>query len=579
MKKYTIGLVILIFVGAALSYFTLRQNNAFDEDVYLKTTASIRNLKIIDNTINILLFQMRYEDIKSYVALEELGYNLSDEFDNLRFEALLGEIESSPELENETIGFDRALAEKLENIEKFIELHKRLLNARKTFASYSQPDAPFLTTIKNLSLENTINEINLDFYKFVLNSNPENKNRINQNLGRIDKIIDNTNETDKDLIYGYIFTLSEIILTTEETHNFFVKAANQATAERLNTLELAYTNFHNRFIEKSEDIRNALIAFGIVLLALLLFFAYLLRKNYLSLEQQVQDRTEEIQLAYNDLQESQEQLIQSEKMASLGEMVAGVAHEINTPLGYVNSNIDTVQLNVNDMGDIFSKLEALHKEATSSQRDNKQLSRLLTSTLKTYKTIQSDELFDESQQLLDDSSHGLNEISKLVMSLKDFARLDRQSTDQIDIHSCIDSSLTIATNHIRENNVSINKEFATLPNIVCTPSKLNQLFLNIITNASQAMKDGGGELSIKTQLKDENIIIIFTDQGVGMDEETSQKMFDPFFTSKPIGEGTGLGMSIAYKIVDAHKGKIQVKSKLGVGTSIAIQLPIDPSDT
>ncbi len=306
----------------------------------------------------------------------------------------------------------------------------------------------------------------------------------------------------------------------------------------------------------------------------ILIFAYQLRKQYLGLEQEVADRTADIQQAYTKLQESQEQLIQSEKMASLGEMVAGVAHEIKTPLGYVNSNVSTIQLNLNDISEVLCGVNAIYQEAKNPEKDNRKISTLLSKTLKMYHQVQAEEVFDESQQLLDDSNHGLSERSKLVISLKDFARLDRQANDEVDIHSCIENSLKIATGPIKDNNIVIIRQFSKLPAIVCMPSKLNQLFLNIITNAAYAMRADGGELKIKTQFIDNAIAIAFTDEGMGIDEETSQKMFDPFFTSKPIGEGTGLGMSIAYNIVQTHNGKIQVKSKLGEGTTIAIKLPL-----
>ena len=182
---------------------------------------------------------------------------------------------------------------------------------------------------------------------------------------------------------------------------------------------------------------------------------------------------------------------------------------------------------------------------------------------------------EENIQLLNDGAYGLIEISKLVSSLKDFARLDRKNSEQIDIHKCINSSVTIASNHIKDNNVNIILEYGEVPAISCFPSKLNQLFLNIITNACQAMKEKGGNLTIKTSHDEQNINISFADQGCGMDEETKHKMFDPFFTTKDVGEGTGLGMSISYKIIEAHNGNITVNSIIETGTVIDIQLPLN----
>ncbi len=561
-------------IGIALGYLSFTEDKALDDQVYLDSTVSVRNLKIIDNDLNIELFVVRYENKNFYDGIEGLIVGLSEEFDNLRFEALFEEIESSSELSDAVTDFENEWLEKQKHIEAFIKNHRLLIEANAVFAETTKPDSPINQITSKLALESDIISVNIHFYRYLENSSPENKDSLNNDIARILSNVESYEEDDQSVIYGYIRTLSDIIILSEEMQKHFTLAIIQATGDSLNNLASAYVDFHNSAIEQANTLRNALTVYGVVLLILLFIFAYLLRKQYLSLEQQVLDRTEEIQQAYTELQESQEQLIQSEKMASLGEMVAGVAHEINTPLGYVNSNINTVQLNFNDINDTMSKLEALKQEVLSPNRSNKKISALLSSTLKSYNDIQEDEVFDENQQLLDDSNHGLDEISKLVTSLKDFSRLDRQATDEVNIHDCIESSLKIATNPIRENNVTVRRAFATLPNIVCTPSKLNQLFLNIITNAAQAMKEQGGELIIKTQAKGEHIVITFADQGIGMDDETAQKMFDPFFTSKPIGEGTGLGMSIAYKIVQAHNGKIQVKSAPNVGTTIAIQLPV-----
>ncbi|EGG95050.1 Signal transduction histidine kinase [gamma proteobacterium IMCC1989] len=576
MKKYFIGLFILISIGIALAYITIKQNMLLDDEVYLETTESVRNLKLLDNQINLLLFGIRYANYSDYNTIEDRTIALSDEFDNLRYEALFEEIESSEALGNATIGFEKELVKKQDHIDNFIENHQRLVEANNDFLQASEVNSPINQIVEKLSLRPEIISININFYRYLEQSDIDNRNLLNDDIGRIQGMIENYSDEEQDVVFAYIKTLSDIILTTEETQKYFLRATQQETGDRLNALESAYVNYHNILIEKANKIRNALIIYGLVLLVLLTIFAYLLRRQYANLEQQVADRTEEIQQTYNDLQESQEQLIQSEKMASLGEMVAGVAHEINTPLGYVNSNITTSAANLGDMTAVFEQFDAVYQEACKKPRNNKALSTALSSALRSYKAVDSDGVVEETQQLLEDSHHGIGEISQLVMSLKDFSRLDRQSTAEVDIHDCIENAVKIASNPIRENNVTIVKNLSDLPSLVCTPSKLNQLFLNIITNAAQAMKENGGELRISTQQQDDNLVIAFADQGVGMDQATQQKMFDPFFTSKPIGEGTGLGMSIAYKIVQAHKGKINVSSILGSGTTIEIVLPLNP---
>ena len=222
-------------------------------------------------------------------------------------------------------------------------------------------------------------------------------------------------------------------------------------------------------------------------------------------------------------------------------------------------------------------MKSVYTAVVKPKKSNIEITKRLNQTLRTYKETEATELVLESTQLLEDGLYGLSEISKLVISLKDFSRLDRKATEQVDINECIESTLTIASNNIAESNVTVDKQLGEIPKIACFPSKLNQLFLNIITNACQAMKESGGSLEVRSELTDAGIRIVVKDDGVGMDQETKQQMFDPFFTSKEIGEGTGLGMSIAYKIVEAHNGTIEVTSELNEGTEISIILPI-PKD-
>jgi signal transduction histidine kinase len=428
MKKYLIGLFILIAIGIGLAYITIKKNMWVDDEVYVKTTESVRNLKLLDKKINLLLFGIRYANDTTYNTVEDTAIALSEEFDNLRYKALFEEIEASEALGNATIEFEKELVRKQDHIDNFIVNHKSLIEANNDLSKASKVNSPINQIIAKLSLRPEIISININIYRYLEQSNIDNRNLLNEDIGLIQGMIDNYSNEEQDVVFDYIKTLSNIILATEETQKYFLRATQQKTDERLNTLESAYVNHHNILIKKSNKLRNALILYGLVLLILLTIFAYLLRKQYASLEQQVADRTEENQQTYNDLQNSQEQLIQSEKMASLGEMVAGVAHEINTPLGYVNSNITTSAANVGDMIAVLKGLEEVYRQARKKPRDNKALSESLSKTLLLFNALDNDGVVEETQQLLEDSHHGIGEISQLVMSLKDFSRLDRQST-------------------------------------------------------------------------------------------------------------------------------------------------------
>ncbi len=568
MKKYALILIILILLGVGLSVQFFTQDEKLDQTVFLETTESIRNLQALDKSLLLLLNQSRFDSEFDHLQIYELDYQISEEFDNLRYEALFEEIENSPDL-----------SASIETFKTQFESREELLDA---YEEGNVAVAENLVSIAGLSANLRVNE-QISSQTELANSFTLNETqlfslalgrKIDINLQVIESAIE-LPETIEAQLSDYHESINTIATRYPQTVQAYNNLNELGTGELLDNIEEQYVSYHNQAIGGSANLTYGLIAYGITLLAALIFFGLQLRRNFLSLEQQVADRTEEIKTAYDDLQESQEQLIQSEKMASLGQMVAGVAHEINTPLGYVTSNIETLRLNLDDINLVMQEIGRLMLSVQRPNRDNREITAHLMQTLKSFKDLEASELIDESTQLLGDGAYGLSEISKLVVSLKDFARLDRQNAEEIDVHNCIESSVTIASNHIRENNVNVIKVFSALPRIACFPSKLNQLFLNIITNACQAMSAKGGDLTITTHEYNGRIRIDLKDQGVGMDEETKQKMFDPFFTTKDIGVGTGLGMSIAYKIIEAHNGSIEVDSSVGEGTTLSIILPIN----
>lgn len=566
MKKYALILIVLILIGVGLGVQFFTQDNKLDQTVFLETTESIRNLQTLDKNLLLLLNQSRFDSEFDHLQIYELDYQISEEFDNLRYEALFEEIEESPEISAAIETFKTQFESREELLDAYEGGNVAVAESLVVIAGLSANLSANKKIASQTELAKSITSNEVQLFSLALGRKADIKlSVIDSKAELVDPI--------KSLLSDYHQAIGTIATRYPQTVQAYNDLNALGTDELLDNIEKQYVRYHNQAIGGSTNLTYGLIAYGVILLAALLFFGLQLRRNYLSLEQQVIDRTEEIKTAYDDLQESQEQLIQSEKMASLGQMVAGVAHEINTPLGYVTSNLETLKLNLDDTNLVMKEVNRLMISVQKPERNNREITAHLMQTLKSYKGLEAPELMDESTQLLADGAYGLSEISKLVVSLKDFARLDRQNAEQIDLHNCIESSVTIASNHIRENNVRIIKDFSELPRIACFPSKLNQLFLNIITNACQAMSDGGGDLTITTREIDGNIHIDLKDQGVGMNQETRQKMFDPFFTTKDIGVGTGLGMSIAYKIIDAHNGRIDVDSKVGEGTTLSVILP------
>lgn len=290
------------------------------------------------------------------------------------------------------------------------------------------------------------------------------------------------------------------------------------------------------------------------------------------LDDRVQVRTKELTTAYNQLKKAQATLVQSEKMASLGQMVAGVAHEINTPLGYVKNNVEMFAELVNDLSAHETRIKNIAEVLVSP--------RTVDSRLDAVQEIVDQSLISaggpdtqQTQQLVTDSIEGLERISEIVVALKNFSRLDRAKVDSFDVNHGLNSTLKIAQNLLK-GRIDVIKDYGTVPKINCAASKINQVFLNIITNAAQAT-EGEGTIKITTRARAKFIRIKIADTGEGIPKDILSKICDPFFTTKPVGQGTGLGLSISHTIIeDEHHGKLRFISEVGKGTTAIIMLPI-----
>jgi len=269
-----------------------------------------------------------------------------------------------------------------------------------------------------------------------------------------------------------------------------------------------------------------------------------LRDAMEGLERKVEERTLE-------LRQKQSQLVQSEKMAALGHLVAGVAHEINTPLGALKSNNDLL---VRSM----AKLQSLIEESD--------LDDVVKEHPRLTKVLESIEGFNSVNQT------AMERIVTLVKGLKKFARLDEAEQDEVDIHEGLESTLLLV-HHELKTRIEVHRDYGDIPRVYCHPNQINQVFMNIIVNASQAIPDKG-DLFIKTSQRGDNVVIEFRDTGKGISKENLERIFDPGFTTKGAGVGTGLGLSIVYQIIQDHHGDIEIESSVGKGTTVRIILPI-----
>jgi len=297
----------------------------------------------------------------------------------------------------------------------------------------------------------------------------------------------------------------------------------------------------------------------------------LIKEQNLHLEDMVRSRTEELEKTLKNLQNTQTQLVNQEKMASLGQLTAGIAHEINNPINFVSSNISPLKRDLKDILELMGVYREKGKEEFTEDS--------LSEIEEMEEDIEIDYLLEEVEQLLNGMEDGAKRTVEIVRGLKLFSRVDEQDVKKVDIHDGIDSTL-ILLNSTMSGRIKLTKNYGSIPQVECLAGKMNQVFMNIISNAIHALIDHPiegrePELTITTFLQNERVVVKIADNGPGMPSSVREKIFEPFFTTKPVGKGTGLGLSIVYTIIENHKGTIEVDSEDQKGTTFTIDLPIN----
>lgn len=283
----------------------------------------------------------------------------------------------------------------------------------------------------------------------------------------------------------------------------------------------------------------------------------------------LEEKNHEVEKAYSELKNTQSQLVNAEKMSSLGQLTAGIAHEINNPINFVSSNVGPLKRDVEDIVSVFEATEKLAKESMSPE--------MYQEIIDLKEEIEYDYVKEEINHLLHGMKDGANRTVEIIKGLKLFSRVDEDDLKMVNLEDGIKSTLVLLNSNIK-HHLKVKTNFSNIPNVECYGGKMNQVFMNILNNAIQAIKSDEktleGEIVISTSHDEGHVYISIADNGPGMTEEVQNKLFEPFFTTKPVGEGTGLGLSIVYKIVEKINGKIDVKSEIDEGTEFIITLPI-----
>ncbi len=332
------------------------------------------------------------------------------------------------------------------------------------------------------------------------------------------------------------------------------------------------------------SVYSALLLLGIGFLGFRLYQSYqVLNETNAELEElnenlelRVDQRTEELGEAYESLKESQVQLVQAAKMSSLGQLVAGISHEINTPLLYLRSNATLIKERLETIAEFVKQVEETLSLVRGAETDKLRFQEGLKTIHHQVSKGGIPEDVEDSMGLIQDSVEGLEQLSDMAQGLKDFSRLDRSPVAKYNVNDGLDKTLLIVKNALKRK-VTVHKHYGDVPEITCAPSQINQIFLNLITNAAQAIEDTG-DVVITTKAIDDDlkVSVSVADTGCGIPDEILAKIRDPFFTTKDVGIGTGLGLSIVEKIVSTHSGELQIKSEVGKGSVFTVILPVNP---
>ncbi|HWS55478.1 MAG TPA: ATP-binding protein [Pyrinomonadaceae bacterium] len=280
-------------------------------------------------------------------------------------------------------------------------------------------------------------------------------------------------------------------------------------------------------------------------------------------KQDLERRNSELARRKTELERLQAQIVHSEKMASLGQLAAGVAHELNNPAGFIYGNMDFLGESV----EAIERLLTLYDSANLSEATRAQVQALK-------EEIDYENTLSDLRSIVMDCREGAERIKSVVQNLRTFSRLDEADYKQVDIHEGIDSTVRLLSRYYSGGRIRLVREYGELPQVDCYAGQLNQVWMNLLANAAQAVEQaGGGEVTIQTYVERETVMVAVSDTGIGIAPEHLRKIFDPFFTTKPVGEGTGLGLSVTYSIVERHGGFIRVRSRPGQGTTFVVGLP------
>ena len=577
------GLAALALIG--LLGMLVMKTRAVDFDAHNEILGTLRELKQVDAEWNVEVLRAKTGLATNYDRVARPLTLIASLEDALRGKAGVfwqDRADATARLTPLLDAYKQAMERKIAAIENFKSQNAILRNSSR-FLPIAATDLVVATRSSGIDagrksqIEQALNHLLADTMTYSLAPDQPLRERIGEGTQTIRQMTAGLDQDVLERADTLVAHVDTVLRQQERGSKLLAELAALPTAKAVDELSDAQSHEHEKLLTDQQIYRQVLVAYSMFLLMLLAFAAWRLFRYY-----QLLNRTNSaLQKTNQDLKESQVHLVQAEKMSALGQMVAGIAHEINTPLAYVKGTFSVLNEQLSPMQTLAASSYQFTRQMREPNRDKAALSSKFRGVEKSAKSLVENGVLDEMTTLLKDGIHGIEQISEIVSNLKNFSRLDRAKVAEFSVHDGLDSTLLLARNLLK-NKVEIRKEYGAVPNITCSPSQINQVLLNLISNAVHAMPERAQPnlITLRTAMEGkETVRIEIQDNGSGIPKDVLPKIFDPFFTTKPIGQGTGMGLSISFKIIQEHGGKILVDTEAGVGTVFTILLPLKPPAT
>lgn len=579
------------FAGLAIGVLVfLLPRTQVDNELHLERLRRLQAVDVLDVQLNRLVSEARVSSLDSMTdAGTVITRKLGDALDALDHgpRSLRG---LSPTLDRALATFIDSMDEKSALAYDFqarnVQLNDRLVQNLDSVPALIEALAAAAPAAQRETVRDLSSRLQTEVLTLGVTPSPSNMSQIAQLLDQLGAAVPKAPASYTEVLTQLHGRLDQVLEDKNDLVGRLKDFLGRPTDRELRAVEQDYLDWHQGQVDTANRYRIGLASYAAALLLGLAWLGLRLRRSYRELdranagllhanehlEEQVEVRTRDLKRALDELRASQAQLIQSEKMASLGQMVAGIAHEINTPLGYVRSNAGIVRKTLTELRTLIAAQSRALRLLHDQHADEAEVAQALSIALAHQESLDPEPLTEDLDSLLGDAEHGLSQIGELVSGLKDFARVDRSRTDLYNLNEGLEAALKICHNQLK-HRIEVVRAYGKLPDIECSPSQLNQVFLNLFTNAAQAI-EGRGRIYVHTAAEADGVVVRVLDTGCGMSEEVRARIFEPFFTTKPVGQGTGLGLSIVYRIVEDHGGRIEVRSQPGKGSEFIVRLPL-----